>query len=353
MMVIRPIEARDFPALVRFAYESGHGFTSLPKNEPQLQVRIERARQAFREGPDARGNAGFLFVMEDSDTGAVVGTSGIEARVGTEDPVYHYHLSKVVHTSRELGIHNTVDVLTLCNDYSGATEICTLFLTPEARQRRNGFLLSRFRFLFMAQHPLFFADTVMAEMRGVSDEDGRSPFWGWLQKHFFSMDLADAVHRVGMGQKSFIAELMPHYPVYVSLLDEAAQAVIGKVHAQTVPALRMLEREGFLWRGYIDPFDAGPTVEARREAIGSVAASWEETVTVVDQLPEQAPTALLTNGECAGFRATLAGYRIDDNGTLQIDAATAAALRTGSGGRLRALSLPARQLREWREEHAA
>ena len=38
-----------------------------------------------------------------------------------------------------------------------------------------------------------------------------------------------------------------------------------------LPALRMLEREGFLWRGYIDPFDAGPTVEARREAIGS----WE------------------------------------------------------------------------------
>ncbi|KGE04349.1 arginine N-succinyltransferase [Pseudohaliea rubra] len=33
MMVIRPIEARDFPALVRFACESGHGFTSLPKNE--------------------------------------------------------------------------------------------------------------------------------------------------------------------------------------------------------------------------------------------------------------------------------------------------------------------------------
>ena len=33
--------------------------------------------------------------------------------------------------------------------------------------------------------------------------------------------------------------------------------------------------------------------------------------------------------------------------------ATAAALRTESGGRLRALSLPARQLREWREEHAA
>ena len=349
-MVIRPIEARDFPALVRFAGESGHGFTSLPKNEPQLQVRIERARQAFGDGPDARGNAGFLFVMEDSESGTVVGTSGVEARVGTDDAVYHYHLSKVVHTSRELGIHNTVDVLTLCNDYSGATEICTLFLTPAARQRRNGFLLSRFRFLFMAQHPLFFAATVMAEMRGVSDSDGRSPFWGWLQKHFFSMDLADAVHRVGMGQKSFIAELMPHYPVYVSLLDEAAQAVIGKVHAQTVPALRMLQSEGFLWRGYIDPFDAGPTVEARLDAIASVAASREKTVAVVDALPADTATALLSNGGCAGFRAVLGNYRVDDQGALQIDAATAAALETDTGARLRALPLAARQ---FREEHAA
>ncbi len=338
MMLIRPIQAEDLPHLVRFAHESGHGFTSLPKHDDHLRAKIERAEKAFQQGPDADGSAGFLFVMEDASSGAVVGTSGIEARVGLDDALYHYHLSKVVHSSRELGIHNTVDVLTLCNDYTGATEICTLFLTQAARARQNGHLLSRFRFLFMAQQPQFFAETVIAEMRGVSDEQGRSPFWGWLQKHFFSMHLADAVHRVGMGQKSFIAELMPHYPVYVSLLDEEAQAVIGKVHAQTAPALRMLEKEGFLCRGYLDPFDSGPTVEARRERIRTVERS------LVCRVEAAASAAsdlvLVANGRCENFRASLVHGRLDSaSGTLQLSAAVLRMLDVCSGESVRAIAV--------------
>jgi arginine N-succinyltransferase len=344
MMRIRPIQARDLPALVRFAHESGHGFTSLPKHDAQLQAQIDRAEMAFKQGPAADGSASFLFVMEDVETGVVVGTSGIEARVGLHDALYHYHLSKVVHTSRELGIHNTVDVLTLCNDYTAATEICTLFLTQAARARHNGHLLSRFRFLFMAQQPQFFADTVIAEMRGESDELGRSPFWGWLQKHFFSMDLADAVHRVGMGQKSFIAELMPHYPVYVSLLDEPAQASIGQVHSHTAPALKMLEREGFLWRGYLDPFDAGPTVEARRKAIRTVAQSGTyqlETGSKSFEATHEATQGnlLVANDQCENFRATLVTGQINhEAGTIALSAAAQSLLQVSAGDSLRAIA---------------
>ncbi|MGJ8667872.1 MAG: arginine N-succinyltransferase [Oceanococcus sp.] len=336
MKVIRPIAPRDFPALVRFAHESGHGFTSLPKNDELLHSKIDRAEVAFRDGPNAKGGAGFLFVMEDLDSGEVLGTSGIEARVGIEDALYHYHLSRVVHSSRELDIHNAVDVLTLCNDYSNATEICTLFLTGDARARHNGYLLSRFRFLFIAQHAEYFADTVIAEMRGRSNEQGRSPFWGWLQKHFFSMDLADAVHRVGMGQKSFIAELMPRYPVYVSLLDDAAQATIGKVHEQTAPALKMLEREGFAWRGYIDPFDAGPTVEASRDTIATAARSHVYQVRIAAL--NDAQQYLITNTCCDGFRATLAAARMNGD-VVEISEDTARGLDLCSGDRARVAAM--------------
>ena len=328
MKIIRPIEPRDYPALVRFAHESGHGFTSLPKDEAVLHAKIDRAEVAFRDGPNAKGGAGFLFVMEDLESGELLGTSGIEARVGIEDALYHYHLSRVVHSSRELDIHNAVDVLTLCNDYSNATEICTLFLTGDARARHNGYLLSRFRFLFIAQHRDYFADTVIAEMRGRSDDQGRSPFWGWLQKHFFSMDLSDAVHRVGLGQKSFIAELMPRYPVYVSLLDKEAQATIGKVHEHTAPALKMLEREGFVWRGYIDPFDAGPTVEAPRDAIATAARSRIYQVRIGK--PDTQDKVLITNTACAGFRASLVAGRIDGD-MVVIDENSARGLDLCSG----------------------
>ena len=177
MIIIRPIKQSDYDALYRIAVESGHGFTSLPVNEALLKKRINHTEASFNKAVTAPGNEGYLFVMEDTETGNVVGTSGIEAAVGLDDAFYHYHLGKVIHSSRELNIYNTVETLSLCNDYTGATEICTLFLSESHRKNNNGRLLSRFRFLFIDEHQERFSDTVIAEMRGVSDEDGRSPFW--------------------------------------------------------------------------------------------------------------------------------------------------------------------------------
>ncbi|MEI8634482.1 arginine N-succinyltransferase [Vibrio sp. PP-XX7] len=66
----------------------------------------------------------------------------------------------------------------------------------------------------------------------------------------------------GIGQKSFIAELMPKHPLYVDFLSEEARDVIGQVHPDTIPARKILESEGMRYEGYVDIFDAGPTLEA-------------------------------------------------------------------------------------------
>jgi arginine N-succinyltransferase len=57
-----------------------------------------------------------------------------------------------------------------------------------------------------------------------------------------------------------VAELMPRHPVYVNLLPER-RAAIGEVHDDTQPARVLLEQEGFRYEGYVDIFDAGPTLE--------------------------------------------------------------------------------------------
>ena len=172
MMVIRPIRAEDYAELYDIAVESGHGFTSLPVNDELLQRKISRSESSFAKKVTKPGDEGYLFVLEDPATGAVVGTSAIEAAVGLEDAFYHYHLGKVVHTSRALGVYNPVDILTLCNDYTGVSELCTLFLRQAFRQKHNGRLLSKMRFLFLAEFAERFADRVIAEMRGISNDDG-------------------------------------------------------------------------------------------------------------------------------------------------------------------------------------
>ncbi len=301
MIIIRPIQQSDYDSLHRIAVESGHGFTSLPVNEELLQQRINKAESSFNKQVTQPGDEGYLFVMEDTTTGQVVGTSGIEAAVGLDDAFYHYHLGKVVHNSRELNIYNTVETLSLCNDYTGTTEICTLFLSESHRKNNNGRFLSRVRFLFIAEHLERFAQTVIAEMRGVSDDDGRSPFWNWLEEHFFSMDFPTADYLTGIGKKVFIAELMPKYPIYVNLLSQDAQQVINKVHEKTVPALRLLEAEGFCRRGYVDIFDAGPTVEAQTHAIKSIKESEKCQVIIGDVSSSE--NFIVCNTEVAGFRA--------------------------------------------------
>lgn len=304
MIIIRPIRMSDYDDLYRIAIESGHGFTSLPVNEDILKKRIIHSEESFKAQVSQPGNQGYLFVMEDTETGQVVGTTGIEAAVGLDNAFYHYHLGKVVHSSRELNIHNTVETLSLCNDYSGATEICTLFLQESHRKNSNGRFLSRCRFLFIAEHTERFSDCVIAEMRGVSDKEGKSPFYDWLEEHFLSIEFTKADYLTGIGNKDFIAELMPKYPVYVSLLSKEAQQVINQVHNKTVPALRLLQAEGFSRRGYVDIFDAGPTVEAERSQIRTVRESNKYQVLIDDNYEEQSSQKyIVCNTKVEEFRA--------------------------------------------------
>ena len=333
MNIIRPIHTSDFKALYEIAEESGVGFTSLPVNDNLLAKKITRSEASFAKEVSSPTNESYLFVMQDSTTEAVVGTCGIEACVGVEDAFYHYHIGKVVHASRELNIHNTVEILTVCNDYSGISEICTLFLREPARQPNMGRFLSKVRFLFMAEHQHRFTDRVIAEMRGVSDENGRSPFWEWLEKHFFSMDFPTVDYLTGIGNKVFIAELMPKYPIYVNLLSQAAQAAIGKVHDKTKPALALLEKEGFKCRGYVDIFDAGPTIEAEVDTLKTVRESIRKPALIATINP-QAPLHIIINTQVADFRAVLQPVEITDHHIL-ISRETAKALHVHNSDMIR------------------
>lgn len=336
MLIIRPITDSDYPSLFQIAKDSGIGFTSLPVNEALLRKKIDAAKNAFSSNPSQAGQESYFFVMEDTETGKVVGTSGIEATVGTQDAFYHYHLGTVVHASRELNVHNSVEILTFCNDYTGVSEICSLFLQEEARNGLAGRLLSKFRFLFMAQHPHRFSDRVIAEMRGISDENGRSAFWEWLEAHFFSVDFPTADYLTGIGSKVFIAELMPKYPIYVNLLSKEAQASIGKVHEKTRPALRLLEQEGFKCRGYVDIFDAGPTVEADIDQIATIRQSHEANVQISPMLDtESLDDYFVINAKVHDFRACVAQLRLIDDNTVLVNQEVADALMLQNGDTVR------------------
>lgn len=339
MLVVRPIKKTDYEALRVCAEESGHGFTSLPVNEELLTNRIDHSVASFSKANVTEpGDEGYLMVGFDSETGVIGGTTAIEASIGWDVPFYTYHISKIVHTSPKLGVNNVVKLLTFGNNYTGCSEVCTLFLRPSFREGLNGRLMSKCRFLIMAEHPHRFSETVFAEMRGVSDESGNSPFWQWLQEHFFSIDFTLADYLTGIGKKGFIADLMPKLPIYINLLSKEAQEVIGKVHQNTVPALKLLKKEGFVCRDYVDIFDAGPTVECDLVNIASVRDSFRAKVKVQEHSSSQ--DYLLINTSFENFRGTAAKAAYDkERDRVLISQEVASALEVDEGEYVRMLAL--------------
>ncbi|HEX4870825.1 MAG TPA: arginine N-succinyltransferase [Nevskiaceae bacterium] len=336
MKLIRPIRLDDLPALLEMARSAGAGFTSLPPDEGFLRQKIELSLRSFAASVSEPGHERYLFVMEDAASGAIGACCAIEAACGLDEAFYNYRVGLTVHASRKLSIYNRVPTLYLSNDYTGTSVLCSLYMKPDFRGAGAGKLLSRCRFLFMANFPQRFASKVIAEMRGVSDAQGHSPFWEGLGRHFFSVDYDRAEHIVGMGNKAFIAELMPPHPIYAVLLPEAAQAVMGRVHPQTAPALHLLEAEGFRYQGYIDIFDGGPTVEAPLADIRAVRQS--QTLPVRIGTVEGGQPHLIANTALEGFRCTVATLApAADQVTL--DAATARALGVRSDQIVRVVTL--------------
>jgi arginine N-succinyltransferase len=339
MNFVRPIRLSDLPALLHIAETAGAGFTSLPPVAEILQKKIELSVESFAKAISEVGHERYMFVLEDSVTRRIGGCCAIEAACGLDEPFYNYHVGCTVHATREHSVYNRFPTLYLSNDYTGTSVLCSLYLMPEFRSGGAGRLLSKCRFLFMADFAHRFSAKVIAEMRGVSDELGRSPFWEGLGRHFFSVDYSRAEHIVGMGDKAFIAQLMPKHPIYAVLLPPEARDVIGRVHPQTTPALRLLEQEGFRYQNYIDIFDGGPTVEAPLAEIRSIRHSRLLTARIDDSASAVGGSdSLLANMRVDAFRCALA--RLESSGdSVTINSELASVLELTSGELVRLATL--------------
>ena len=335
-MIVRPVAITDLPALLDLAHCAGTGLTSLPDNEERLAHRVRWAQRTIA-GQVERADADYLFVLEDDDR-QVVGISALTGAVGLREPWYNYRVGVTVSSAPQLGIQRQIPTLFLSNEMTGQSEICSLFLHPEQRRGHNGRLLSLARLLFVAEFPQLFGEKLIAELRGHADERGCSPFWDSLGRHFFQREFSHADQLSGMGNKSFIAELMPRQPLYTCLLTEQAQAVIGKAHPNSEPARKILSAEGFSHKGYIDIFDAGPVIEAPVPKIRTVRDSQALTL-AIGAPDEQAPVWLIHNRRLENCRVTSA--RAHQHGhNLLVDRLTAKRLQVQPGDTVRAVALP-------------
>lgn len=331
--VIRAARAADLDHLYEMAKLTGGGFTNLPADKGTLVEKLAKSEAAFDKKEEVQGGDCYIFVLEDPAAGVIRGTCQVFGQVGTAQAFYSYHLSTLTQWSPELGKTFRNQMLTLTTDLEGSSEVGGLFLHPQLRAGGWGMLLARSRYLFIKAHRARFGDRLLAELRGVMDQAGNSPFWDALAGRFFDMSFPEADAFNAVNGTHFIADLMPKTPIYVSLLPESARAVMGQPHPTGRAALRMLQEEGLSFDRYIDIFDGGPTVTAPTDQVRTIREAGEEKIVEIGGEPGKSKV-LIAAGRLRDFRCTRAEVRRVGRKGIAISQETADLLEIGTGAKV-------------------
>lgn len=335
MIIVRTAVKSDIDGVMRLAEQAFPGMTTLPPDQTVLAKKLDRSIQSIAKTIEKPNDESYFLVMEDTETGTIIGTSAILACLGSVDEFYSYKLNKVTHSCKELDKKISVETLNLSNHFEGFAEVATLYLDPEYRHSGNGKLLASSRYLFMAQFRERFPEGVMADLRGYFDDDGCSPFWDAVGAHFFDMPFAEADLYGAINGNQFIADLMPKHPLYVNMLPEAAQKVIGQPNVKGKPALTMLNNEGFRWNGHVDIFDAAPSVDTKIDDIESIKRSASAEVIGISEYEGDA-RAMLVTSDIESFKSCTTTVSVEKGG-VRLPRTTLKALNIELGDRVRYL----------------
>ncbi len=323
--VVRPAGPADLEGFKELRELAGPGFTSLMVSDAALAQKLDFSAASFAAEVSEPGPERYLLGLEHVPTGRLVGCCQVKSTVGASPPFYNFRILQIAQSSAVVARRFDLGVLILVNDFTGASEVGSLFVRAEHRAAGIGRMLAQSRYLLIASAPQRFNDRVVSELRGVVTPDGRSPFWDALGAHFFRMEFSEADRLSATTDNQFILDLMPKFPIYVDLLPEAARAVIGQCHPDGVGARRLLEWEGFRTDNVVDIFDGGPLVSVARDSIRTLRTARRYRIEACDTNAPARQRALIARPSVRGFRCASAHISIA-GAVARLDGAARAAL---------------------------
>ena len=351
MLFVRPGKLPDLDALAQMARTAQPVLHSLPHDRAALEARIALSEDSFRADVDFPGEEFYLFVLEDSVTGKLLGTASIVAAAGYTEPFYAFRNDALIHASRELHVNRKIHALTMSHELTGKSRLAGFYIEPSLRGDAAAHLMSRARMMYVAMNRRRFTPEVFSLLLGVTDDAGVSPFWEAVGRKFFGRDFKDIEMASGGRSRTFIAEVMPAYPLYVPLLPEPAQRVLGEPDPSALLAYEIHLEEGFEPDRYVDIFDAGPVLTAQVDRTASVAGNETRTVRETASAAGAAGAAranaqgaayLVASQRAGEFRcvlATLPQHEQGESAVAPLDAAARAALGVQDGEPVRCAPL--------------
>jgi arginine N-succinyltransferase len=316
---------------------------NLPNEAGHVERLLRQSEQSFSGQIKDPRHRKYVFILWDVERRVAVGTSMVVAQLGRRDAPYIYlDVIPEEKYSSALDRHFHHTTLRIGFSYNGPTEIGGLVVDPDYRHATEhlGLFISYVRFLFIAAHPELFQKEILAELLPPLEQDGTSHLWEAVGRRFTGLTYAEA-DRLSSENKAFIRDLFPSSHIYVSLLSAEAQAVVGKVGAQTRGVEKMLRRIGFRYAERVDPFDGGPHFVANVDEISLVqntrSARWSGVLE-----PGDASAAGLVARErphAPWLQALATSLAFDEAGGVRVSAEAVRQLQLEAGDALYALSL--------------
>ena len=255
--IFRPAAADDISAISQFTSHADSGLTTVPKTKHSVAEYVSESIDFLDGTPSANR---LLFVAEVD--GEILGISGIIPKLGVDRPFYSFKRSRHARKASQQNLNVRYDTLQLTTDFDDYTELASIFLSPEARGKGIGRLLSIGRLGFIHSHRERFEDRLMADIRGWVDPDGISPFWTHLTSKFIQTNF-DEADRLSAGDAGFIVELLPALPILLNLLPDSVADCAGRPHDLSAGAMGLLLSAGFEDTDLCDIFDGGPAIRCR------------------------------------------------------------------------------------------
>lgn len=327
--VMRAAGPGDLEGFKQLREIAGAGFTSLMLDDKAMAAKLALSEQSFASTATTVGAERYFMALEHIATGALAGCCGVKATIGETPPFFNFRMFTEAQSSAAVSRRFDMRVLIGVNDFTGCSEVGSLFVRPEHRATGVGRALAQNRYMLMAAQPQRFRQQVVSELRGVVSPEGISPFWEAVGRHFFKMDFAEADKLSATTDNQFILDLMPQHPIYVDLLPQAARDAIGACHADGEGARKLLEWEGYSFSNVVDIFDGGPLMSVQRDNIRTLRESRRYKIEPATQL-SGAKRALIAVPNIQNYRC-VAAHAVVANGVVQTDPAALAALKLDAG----------------------
>lgn len=343
MLVVRKSKLSDIDQLLEISAQTGDGMTTMPNDRQSWLDKLERSVNDFSKQIDQPNGDVYFLVLEDTSKNTIAGCCAVYAGVGLKSPFYNYKLSTISKSSDKLDLTVHTKILSLVNDYAGCTELGSLFVLPEYRKNGIGKFLSRSRLMLIADFPERFDKQVFAELRGWLNEDNESPFWQHMTSKFFDITYQQADFMSEVDGSKFIGDLMPKYPIYLELLPKEAQDIVGKPNKDAIGAVKILEREGFQYTGYVDIFDAGPCLQSNARQINTVRDSQLYRVAKIlddqDKKISEQSLHIVSNADLQNYKIVCQTVKHVDENMIVVNQSTADSLNLSVGNTVRCIKL--------------